>query len=89
MIDIITLSLSVGVWICSPTLDRKKEILLHFWSAVMHPISDFHRGVFRVQIDFQRFIFDRNVGVPVIFRGSGVTRCRNSGLPGPAVAKKS
>ena len=89
MIDIVTLSLPVGVWICSPALDRKKEILLHLRSCVVHAITDIHLCVLRVQIDFQRFVFDRDVGLPIFVRGTGVTCSWNSGLPGAAIGKES
>ena len=90
MIDIVTLSLSASaVWIFSPAFDRKKEILLHLRSGVVHAITHIHLCVLRVQINFQRFIFDRDVGMPIFVRGAGVARSRNSGLPGAAIAKKS
>ena len=89
MIDIVTLDVDpVRVWICFPALDWKEEILLHLRSRVVHAITDSHVRVLRVQINFQHFIFYRDVGVPVILRSTGVTRCWNSGLPGTAIAKK-
>ena len=42
-----------------------------------------------MQINFQCFSFDRDVGVFVVFGGGSVTCCRDSPYPGAAVAKKS
>ena len=48
-----------------PSARPEKEILLHLWSCVMHVVTDIHVRVLRVQIDFQRFIFDRDIGLLV------------------------
>ena len=88
MIDVVALCVGICVWIFSPALNREKEILFHLRSRVVHAITNFHRGVRRVQIDLQSFVFDRDIGVPVVLRGTGITRSRNSCLPGAAIGEE-
>ena len=65
----------------------EKEILLHFRSGVMHLIPNLDGCVLRMQIDLQSFVFDCDIGVPVVLRGTGITRPRNSCLPGAAISE--
>src|SRR5947199_7564008 len=89
MLDVALRGFDIRVRIFFPALDREKEILLHFRPSVVYAVPHIHGRISRVQINFQRLIFDRDVGVPLILRSTSVTRSRNSSLPGAAVAKKS
>ena len=88
VIDIAPLCISICIRIFSPTLDRKEEILLHLRSCVVHAVAHIHGRILRVQIDLQSFVFDRDIGVPVVLRGTGITRSRNSCLPGAAIGEE-
>ena len=82
------LCVGIRVWILPPPLDWKKEILLHLRSGVVHAITNVDGCVLRVQIDLQRLVFDRDVGVPVVLRGAGITRLWNSCLPGATIGEE-
>src|SRR5262245_14555735 len=88
MIDIALDWLNVGVWNFFPALDWKKEILLHLWPGVVHAIAHFDVCVFRMQINFQRFLLNRNVGFVILVRGAGATGSRDARLPGAAISQE-
>src|SRR5206468_10521629 len=87
MIDIVTLPVRVGGLDFSPALDRKEEILLHLRSCVVHAVTDSHVRVLWMQINFQHFVIDRDVGLLAFVRGAGSASSRNSALPCAAISE--
>src|SRR5262245_64169883 len=87
MIDIVTLPVFIGGLDSSPAFDWKKEILLHLRSCVVHAITHSHVRVLRVEINFQRFIFDGDVGFLIFVRSAGSASSRNPALPCSAIGK--
>ena len=85
LINIGALCVRIGVRILSPAFDREKKFLLHFRPRVVHPVIHLHGRVIRMQINFQLFVLNRDLGFAILVGGACTTGSRNAGLPGAAI----
>ena len=88
MLDVALRGFDIRVRIFFPALDREKEILLHFRPSVVYAVPHIHGRISRVQINFQRFVLDRDIGLAAFVRGACAARPRNACLPRAAIGEE-